>query len=100
MPVKIVLFYRVDNEEITLDFNSISNAEMVMKEFKGRFLSSKKNMEFISIQRIDPQKLEVRSIKRLNIAKGKLASVALSAADPSSSVLGRQVKQINYALER
>ena len=72
-----------------------------MKELKGRFLSSKKNMEFISIQRIDPQKMEVRNIKKLNIAKGKLASVALSVSDPSSTVLGKQcsVVSIDESLE-
>ena len=66
-----------------------------MKEFKGRFLSSKKNMEFIPIPKVKHQNMEVRSIKRLNIAKGKLASVALSISDPSSTVLGKQCSVVS-----
>ena len=66
-----------------------------MKAFKGRFLSSKKNMEFIQISKVEHQNLEVRSIKRLNIARGKLASVALSITDPSSTVLGKQCSVVS-----
>ena len=61
-----------------------------MKEFKGCFLSLKKNMEYISIQKKDNQELEVMSIKRLNIAKGKLASIALAISNPSSALPGSQ----------
>ena len=67
---------------------------MVMKEFKGCFLSSKKNMEFIPIPKVEHQTLEVRSIKRLNIAKGKLASVTLTISDPST-VLGKQCSVVS-----
>ena len=73
----------------------MSDAEMMMKEFKGCFLSLKKNMEYISIHKKDNQELEVMSIKRLNIAKGKLASIALAISNPSSALPGNQCSVVS-----
>ena len=65
-----------------------------MKAYKGCFLSPKKNMEYVSAEKED-NKLEVRNIKRMNIVKGGLASVALSISNPTASVIGNQCSVVS-----